>query len=68
MIGFSAAKPQGKTDGKKPGLTNDAQKQARILESLYKEGHSISVIAEQLSIPRITAYKCLEYGGVSIPT
>ena len=51
MIGFSAAKPQGKTDGKKPGLTNDAKKQARILASLYKEGHSISVIAEQLSIP-----------------
>ena len=61
MAGLAAAKLQGRTGGKKPGLTDDAKKQARIVESLYKEGHSVSVIAKQLSISRTTAYKYLEF-------
>lgn len=61
MAGLAAAKLQGRTGGKKPGLTEDAKKQARIVESLYKEGHSVSVIANQLSISRTTAYKYLAY-------
>jgi len=66
MAGLAAAKLQGRTGGKKPGLTEDAKKQARVVESLYKEGHSVSVIAKQLSISRTTTYKYLAHRGVSI--
>lgn len=66
MAGLAAAKLQGRTGGKAKGLSEDAKKQARIVESLYKEKHSVAVIAKQLSISRTTVYKYLELRGVTI--
>ncbi|QKZ12503.1 recombinase family protein [Spirosoma sp. KUDC1026] len=66
MAGLAAAKLKGCTGGKPKGLTEEAQRTARVAESLYKEGYAIKLIAEELSISRQTVYKYLEYRGVSI--
>ncbi len=66
MAGLAAAKLRGKTGGKPKGLTVEAQKTARVAESLYKEGYGIKLIGEQLNISRTTVYKYLEERGISI--
>lgn len=66
MAGLVAAKLQGRMGGKPKGLSIDAQKQARVAESLYKEGYAINLIDEQLNMPRTTVYKYLEHRSVQI--
>ncbi|UHG93362.1 recombinase family protein [Spirosoma oryzicola] len=64
MAGLAAAKLKGRVGGKPAGLSEEAQKVARIAESLHKDGHAIKVIAEQLKISRTTVYKYLDHRGV----
>ncbi len=66
IAGLRAAKLQGRTGGKPAGLSEDAKKVARLAESLYKDGHAIKLIGQQLGISRTTVYKYLEYRGVEI--
>lgn len=66
MAGLEAARLKGKVGGKPKGLSEEAQKTARVVESLYKEGYAIKRIAEQLKIARQTVYKYLEHRNVPL--
>lgn len=66
MAGLVAAKAQGRVGGKPKGLSEEAKKQARVAESLYREKYPVKEIARQLNMSRTTVYKYLEYRGLSI--
>ncbi len=64
--GLSAARARGRMGGRRPGLSEDAQRKARVAESLYKEGMPVNQIAEDLNISKATLYKYLRYRNVPI--
>ena len=64
--GLSAARARGRLGGRKPGLSEDAQRKARVAESLYKEGMPVNQIAEDLNISKATLYKYLRFRKVNI--
>ena len=64
--GLAAARARGRTGGRKPGLSEDAQRKARIAESYYKEGMPVNQIAKNLNISKATLYKYLRYRKVEI--
>ena len=64
--GLAAARARGRTGGKKPGLSEDAQRKARIAESYYKEGMPVNQIAKNLNISKATLYKYLRFRKVEI--
>mgnify|MGYP001094191324 CR=1 FL=1 len=67
QAGLQSARARGRTGGRPRGLTPQAEKTARVCESLYKEGElSVNQIAEQLSISKATLYKYLRHQGVEI--
>ncbi|GAB3550456.1 recombinase family protein [Spirosoma fluminis] len=66
LAGLAAAKLRGKTGGKPKGLSDEAQKTARVVESLHREGYAIKQISQQLNLSRTTVYKYLEERGVKI--
>jgi len=66
MAGLAAARLRGKVGGKPKGLSEDAKRTARVAESLYKEGYSIKIIAQQLKVARQTVYNYLAHRGVSL--
>ena len=66
MAGLAAAKSQGRVGGKPKGLSEEAKKQARVAESLYKEKYPVKEIARQLKLSRTTVYKYLEHRGLLI--
>ena len=64
MAGLAAAKLNGRTGGKPKGLSEEAKKTARVVESLHREGHPIKQIGKELGISRTTVYKYLEERGI----
>ena len=64
--GLTAARARGRTGGRKPGLSEDAKKKARIAESYYNEGVAVNEIAKSLGISKATLYKYLRVRGVKI--
>lgn len=66
MAGLAAAKLNGRTGGKPRGLSDEAKKTARVVESLHREGHPIKQIGKQLGISRTTVYKYLYERGVLV--
>ncbi len=64
--GLAAARARGRKGGRKPGLSEEAQRKARIAESYYKEGTPVNQIAEDLNISKATLYKYLRYRKVEI--
>lgn len=64
--GLSAARARGRMGGRRPGLSEDAQRKARVAESFYKEGMPVNQIAEDLNISKATLYKYLRYRNVPI--
>lgn len=64
--GLSAARARGRLGGRRPGLSEDAQRKARVAESLYKEGMPVNQIAEDLNISKATLYKYLRFRKVDI--
>ncbi len=62
--GLAAARASGRVGGRKPGLSTDAERKARIAASYYEEGMTINKILTDLSISRRTLYKYLEHRGV----
>ena len=64
--GLAAARARGRTGGRKPGLSEDAQRKARIAESYYKEGMPVNQIAKNLNISKATLYKYLRFRKVEI--
>lgn len=62
---LEARKAKGIKGGRKPGLSEENLRKARIAASLYKEGvHSVSTIAKDLGIGTKTLYRYLEHEGV----
>jgi len=64
--GLAAARARGKTGGRKPGLSEDAQRKARIAASYYEEGMPVNQIAKDLDISKATLYKYLRFRGIEI--
>ncbi|MCK8493778.1 recombinase family protein [Spirosoma sp. RP8] len=64
MAGLVSARLKGNIGGRPKGLSEESQKAARIAESLYLEGYSIKLIANQLKLSRMTVYKYLNFRGV----
>jgi len=67
MAGLKEARSQGRTGGRPKGLSKEAEKTARVAESLYRERqYSIEEIARQLSLSKVTLYKYLRTRGIQI--
>ena len=64
--GLAAARARGRKGGRKPGLSEEAKRKARIAESYYKEGMPVNQIAKDLNISKATLYKYLRSRGVEI--
>ncbi|WP_019503259.1 recombinase family protein [Pleurocapsa sp. PCC 7319] len=64
--GLAAARARGRKGGRKPGLSEEAQRKARIAESYYKEGMPVNQISKDLNISKATLYKYLRYRKVEI--
>lgn len=64
--GLAAARARGRKGGRRPGLSEEAQRKARIAESYYNEGLQVNQIAQDLQISKATLYKYLRYRGVKI--
>ena len=64
--GLSAARARGRMGGRRPGLSEDAQKKARVAESFYKEGLPVNQIAEDLNISKATLYRYLRFRKIEI--
>lgn len=64
MAGLAAAKLKGRVGGKPKGLSEEAQKLTRVVESLHRDGFAIKEIAHRLALSRPTVYKYLEYRGI----
>lgn len=66
LAGLAAARARGRTGGRKPGLSEDAQRKARIAASYYDEGMPVNQIAQNLNISKATLYKYLRFRKVEI--
>ena len=65
--GLDAAKARGRTGGRPPGLSPQAQLTALAAETLYREQRlSAREIADQLSVSKSTLYKYLRHRGVPV--
>ena len=64
--GLAAARARGRKGGRRPGLSEEAKKKARIAESYYKEEMPVDEITKSLSISKATLYKYLRFRGVKI--
>ncbi|MFD1143051.1 recombinase family protein [Larkinella insperata] len=64
LAGVAAAKAKGVILGRPEGLSADAKKQARVVESLHKDGVSVAEVARQLKISRTTVYSYLKHRGI----
>ncbi|MEM8829752.1 MAG: recombinase family protein [Cyanobacteria bacterium P01_G01_bin.19] len=64
--GLAAARARGRKGGRRPGLSEEAKKKARIAESYYQEKMPVDEIAKSLSISKATLYKYLRFRGLNI--
>ena len=65
--GLKAARARGRLGGRPKGLSENAQRAAKMAEVLYKSGEvSVKVIATQLKIAPKTVYVYLRHRGVEI--
>lgn len=65
--GLKAARARGRLGGRKKGLSENAQRAARMAEVLYKSGEiTVKMIAKQLNIAPKTVYVYLRHQGVEI--
>ena len=65
MAGVVAAKVKGVTLGRPSGLSEEAKRQARVVESLYKDEISVAEISRQLKLSRGTVYTYLKHRGIN---
>jgi DNA invertase Pin-like site-specific DNA recombinase len=65
--GLKAARARGRLGGRPKGLSENAQRAARMAEVLYKSGEvSVKTISNQLKIAPKTVYVYLRHRGVKI--
>ena len=55
--GLASARARGRTGGRPPGLSKDAQVKAAAADSLYRQQKPVAEICRTLSISRKTFYK-----------
>ncbi|MBF9239192.1 recombinase family protein [Hymenobacter sp. BT683] len=67
LAGLAAARARGRVGGRKPGLSEEAQRTARAAELLYKARElSVDDMARSLRVCKVTFYKYLRHRGVSL--
>ena len=67
LAGLAAARARGRVGGRKPGLSEEAQRTARAAELLYKaRALSVDDMARSLRICKATFYKYLHHRGVAL--
>ena len=67
LAGLAAARAWGRVGGRKPGLSEAAQRTARAAELLYKaRALSVDDMARSLRICKATFYKYLHHRGVAL--
>ena len=67
LAGLAAARARGRVGGRKPGLSEEAQRTARAAELLYKARElSVDDMARSLRICKATFYKYLHHRGVAL--
>ena len=67
LAGLAAARARGRVGGRKPGLSQEAQRTARAAELLYKaRALSVDDMARSLRICKATFYKYLHHRGVAL--
>lgn len=67
IAGLNSARARGRKGGRRPGLSDSAEKTAMAAEVLYREKSlSIDEICEKLSISKPTLYKYLRFRKVKI--
>lgn len=65
--GLAAARARGRIGGRRPGLSEAAQRTAIVAETLYKEQQlGVNEIAQRLQNSKVTLYKYLRHRGVQI--
>jgi DNA invertase Pin-like site-specific DNA recombinase len=65
QAGLTAARARGRTGGRPPGLSRQAEATAMAAETLYREGRlSVKAICEQLRISKPTFYAYLNHREV----
>ena len=65
--GLVAARTRGRIGGRKPGLSEEAQRTARVVELLYKARElSVDDMARSLRICKATFYKYLHHRGMAL--
>lgn len=66
MEGIRAAAAEGRVGGRPKGLTEEAQKKAKLVVQLYKDPDNWSIrdIASHLNIATTTVYNYLKHEGV----
>jgi DNA invertase Pin-like site-specific DNA recombinase len=63
--GLASARARGRTGGRPPGLSKEAQVKAAAATSLYQQQKSVSEICDTLSISKKTLYKYLRLRGAT---
>jgi DNA invertase Pin-like site-specific DNA recombinase len=64
---LAAARARGRVGGRKPGLSEEAQRTARAAELLYKARElGVDDMARSLRICKATFYKYLHHRGVAL--
>ena len=67
LAGLAAARARGRVGGRKPGLSEEAQRTARAAELLYNaRALSVDDMARSLRICKATFYKYLHHRGVAL--
>lgn len=67
LAGLAVARARGRVGGRKPGLSEEAQRTARVAELLYKTRElSVDGKARSLRICKATFYKYLHHRGVAL--
>ena len=65
--GLAAAHARGRVGGRQRGLSEQAERTAIIVETLYREQQlGVNEIAQRLNISKVTLYKYLRYRQVVI--
>jgi DNA invertase Pin-like site-specific DNA recombinase len=67
--GLASARARGRVGGRQRGLSEEAERTAIVVETLYREQQlSVNEIAQRLRISKVTLYKYLRHQGVVIPS
>jgi DNA invertase Pin-like site-specific DNA recombinase len=62
--GLAAARARGRVGGRRRGLSEEAEREAIVAETLYcEQQHRVNEIAQRLRISKVTRYNYLRHRG-----